>query len=158
MRVVTWQPHERIVWPQRHRHRVALLKECELSGQIEGVVGILPYQGGSCNGAFSHNLQPRTPYNHLGRATRVHGVNEEVRDSGVSCGWPRMVTPDRFIVVNTEVGVVVLVVDLGSFRAESVATICHAFVALHSHRIPSYNHTNKEHRTIQGYAYDSRTP
>ena len=58
MRVLTWQPLEGIVWSQRHRHRVALLKECELSGQIEGVVRILAHQGGSCNGAFSHNLQP----------------------------------------------------------------------------------------------------
>ena len=85
MRVLTGQPIEGIVWPQRHRHRVALLKECELSGQIEGVVRVLAHQGVSCNGAFSHNLQPRPPYNHLGRATRVHGVNEQVRDRGVSC-------------------------------------------------------------------------
>jgi hypothetical protein len=134
MGVLTGQPLEGIVWPQCHRHCVALLNECEFSGQIEGVVLVLAHQGSSCNGAFAHNLQPRPPYNHLGRTTRVHGVNEQVCDRGVSYGRTRIVTPHRFIVINTDVGVVVLVVNLGCFRAESVSTVLHSIVALHSHK------------------------
>lgn len=134
MRVLTGQPVEGIIWPQCHRHRVALLNEGELGGQVKGVVRVLAHQGCSCNGAFAHHLQPRPTDYHLGRATRVHGVNEKVCDRGVSCRWTGMAAPHTLIIIYADVGVVVLVVLLGFRRAESVASVLYSVVTLHSHK------------------------